>query len=70
MNFSFTVDYKVTMQNRIRVDYLTDTHAIEIDFSNKWKQAIGQSLHYELMTNKKPSVALGLRKSSDKHYLE
>ena len=29
-----------------RVDCLTDTHAIEFDFANKWAESIGQALHY------------------------
>jgi len=41
------------LSDRTRVDCLTDTHAIEIEFANKWKEAIGQSLHYSLMTGKK-----------------
>ena len=41
-----------------RVDCLTDTHAVEFDFANKWQESIGQALHYGLMTGKKPKVVL------------
>lgn len=41
-----------------RVDCLTDTHAIEFDFANKWAESIGQALHYALMTGKKAKVVL------------
>ena len=41
-----------------RVDCLTDTHAVEFDFANKWAESIGQALHYGLMTGKKPKVVL------------
>ena len=41
-----------------RVDCLTDTHAVEFDFANKWHESIGQALHYGLMTGKKPMVVL------------
>jgi len=44
---------EAVLEDRTRVDCLTDTHAIEIEFANKWKEAIGQSLHYSLMTGKK-----------------
>lgn len=41
-----------------RVDCLTDVHAVEFDFCEKWAESIGQALHYGLMTNKKPMVVL------------
>ena len=41
-----------------RVDILTDEYAIEVEFANKWKGAIGQSLWYALQTNKKPGIVL------------
>ena len=41
-----------------RVDCLTETHAVEFDFANKWAESIGQALHYGLMTGKKPKVVL------------
>jgi len=56
------------LSDRTRVDCLTDTHAIEIEFANKWKEAIGQSLHYSLMTGKKAGIVLILRKPSDIKY--
>ena len=41
-----------------RVDCLTDTHAVEFDFANKWAESIGQALHYQLMTGKRAKVVL------------
>ena len=41
-----------------RVDCLTNTHAIEFDFADKWAQSLGQALHYSVMTGKKPKVIL------------
>ena len=41
-----------------RVDCLSETHADELDFANKWQESIGQALHYGLMTGKKPRVVL------------
>ena len=35
-----------------RVDCLTNTHAIEFDFADKWAESIGQALHYSYMTGK------------------
>ena len=41
-----------------RVDCLTDKHAVEFDFANKWAESIGQALHYQKMTGKKAKVVL------------
>lgn len=41
-----------------RVDCLTQTHAVEFDFANKWAESIGQALHYQKMTGKKGKVVL------------
>ena len=41
-----------------RIDCLTQYHAVEFDFANKWAESIGQALHYEYMTGKKGMVVL------------
>lgn len=45
-------------KDKTRVDCLTETHAVEFDFANKWHESIGQALHYGVMTGKKPMVVL------------
>ena len=40
------------------LDCLTSTYAIEVDFSTKWAESIGQSLYYSLETNTRPGVLL------------
>lgn len=37
-----------------RVDIVTSTYAIEVDFARKWAECVGQALFYALMTGKKP----------------
>jgi len=49
---------EVRLSDGTRVDLLTDTHAIEADWSKKWAEAVGQSLFYGLMTNKRPGIIL------------
>ena len=49
---------EVTMADRTRCDIVTDTHAIEVDWNGKWGEAIGQSLHYALLTNKRAGIIL------------
>ena len=58
------------LSDRTRVDCLTATHAIEVDFGHKWAEAIGQSLHYALMTDKLPGIYLILEKPADQRYLQ
>ena len=41
-----------------RVACLTDSHAVEFDFHNKWAESIGQALHYQYMTGKRAKVIL------------
>lgn len=53
-----------------RVDILTDSLAIEVEFAPKWKNAIGQALWYALQTNKAAGIVLILRSSPDFHYLQ
>lgn len=50
-------------------DCLTDEYAIEVEFDYKWKESIGQAIHYAEATNKKPAIALILRKKSRVDYL-
>lgn len=48
------------LPDRTRVDLLTDKYAIEFDFCvpPKIYEAIGQALHYSVMTDKKPKIVL------------
>lgn len=41
-----------------RIDLLTNTYAIEIEFANKWKNAIGQALWYGLQKDKIPGIVI------------
>ena len=53
-----------------RVDCLTKTHAVEVDFAQKFYQAIGQALFYSSRTNKLPGIMLILEDSTDRRYLK
>jgi len=46
------------LQDMTRVDCLTVTHAVEVDFSDKFYQAIGQAIFYSEMTGLLPGVLL------------
>ena len=59
------------LPDRSRVDCLTDTHAIEIDFADKWAESIGQALYYASETGRKPGVALiSENPAKDMKYIE
>jgi hypothetical protein len=49
---------EVRLWDDTRVDMLTGTHAIEVDWSRKWAEAIGQCLYYAELTDRKPGIIL------------
>ena len=57
------------LDDKTRIDCLTDTHAIEFDFANKWYECVGQSLYYSLQTGKQAGAVLIMEKPIDKFYL-
>ncbi len=60
-----------SLLDRTRIDCLTDEYAIEVDFSKKWAESVGQALYYAEMTGKKPAVALIVRETEqDKRHMK
>jgi len=59
---------EVVLSDGTRCDCLTDTHAIEFDFGNKWTEAVGQSLYYSLQPGKKAGIVLILETMKDRKY--
>jgi len=57
------------LPDQTRVDCLTETHAIEFDFSHKWAESLGQALHYANQTGKKAGIVLILREPKDQKHL-
>lgn len=60
---------EVILKDLTRVDIVTDTFAIEVDFAKKWAESIGQSLHYGLVLNKKPGILLLVDGHKDDKYI-
>jgi hypothetical protein len=56
------------LKDKTRIDCLSSEYAIEVDWAKKWAEAIGQSLYYSLMTNKKPAIAL-IVDSNDERFI-
>lgn len=57
----YSAQVEVRLPDDSRVDLLSGTHAIEVDWAPKWAEAVGQAIHYSLLAGKKPAVILLLR---------
>lgn len=59
------------LNDKTRVDCLTDKLAVEFDFAPKWAECIGQALYYGQKTNKTPACVLIMeRGEKDVKYLK
>ncbi len=63
-------EIEYVLEDKTRVDCLTDEYAIEFDYAKKWAESIGQSLYYAKMTGKKPAVAIIMSSLDDEKYIE
>ena len=50
------MDQNIGLPSGAEADCLDDTRAIEVDYSYKWAEAIGQSLHYAGQTNRLATI--------------
>lgn len=57
------------LDDKTRIDCLTEEYAIEFDYAKKWAESIGQALYYSKKTGKKPAVAIIISKPSDIKYV-
>lgn len=65
----YNAQTEVHMPDGTRCDIVTETHAIEVDFADKWGEAIGQSLNYAFQANKRAGILLILESPSDEKHL-
>ncbi len=61
---------EIVLPDRTRVDCLTATHAVEVDFADKWAEAVGQALYYGHATGKSPGILLIMEEQNDERFLE
>lgn len=61
---------EVILPDRTRVDIMTDTFAIEVDFAQKWAESGFQALHYARHTNRKAGILLIWESQEDERYLK
>ena len=52
------------LYDNARVDCLLPQYAVEVEYTTKWYESIGQSLYYAMMTDRKPGI-LFIRKKGD-----
>jgi len=59
---------EVVMPDKSRCDCVTATHAVEVEFANKWQEAVGQSLHYSAQAWLKAGIVLIIESERDWEY--
>ena len=63
-------EVEVVLPDRTRADCLTKRYAVEVEFANKWYQAIGQALFYSMQTGKKAGILLIIEgKAKNKYWI-
>ncbi len=60
---------EVVLSGGSRVDCLTETHAVEVEFANKWQEAVGQALYYAKKTGREPGIIIIKETPEDQKYL-
>ena len=56
---------EVLVPNNTRCDIATKKYAIEVDFANKWQEAVGQSLNYANQLQKDAGILLIVEEKED-----
>lgn len=71
-NFAIQIkgETEVILDDKTRVDIVTDTFAIEVDFAEKWAESIGQSRYYSIKLNKKTGILLVINPLTEEKYLK
>ena len=58
-------DMEVDLPAGARADCVSKDYAIEVDTTEKWAEALGQSLHYAAETEKRAMIYLYCKKTTD-----
>jgi hypothetical protein len=61
---------EVRLADGTRCDCVTETHAAEADYGEKWAESVGQSLHYAAVTGRRAGVVLIIENTDECRYLE
>jgi hypothetical protein len=60
---------EIRLKDKTRCECLTNDYAVKIDFSRKWAEAVGQSLHYARMTGMQAGILLIVENEQGKQHL-
>jgi hypothetical protein len=58
------------LDDNTRIDCIFGEYAVEVDFGNKFYEAIGQSLYYGYKTNSRAGIYLIIENENELKYLE
>lgn len=62
---------EVVLSDKTRVDCVLEDYAVEVDWAKKWAEAVGQSLYYAKVLDKKPGILLLMTNGEkDEKYLQ
>jgi hypothetical protein len=56
---------EVRMPDGTRADCMTSSRVFEVDFADKWYEAVGQALHYAKQSNKRGAAVIVCRRPAD-----
>jgi hypothetical protein len=54
--FCLGMRQQIEMPDGTEADCISATHAIEIEFTEKWAESLGQALHYSLWAEEMPGI--------------
>lgn len=60
---------EVVLEDKSRVDCVTDEYAVEVEYAKKWAESIGQSLYYATVLDKKPGILI-IKKAGDERFIK
>ncbi len=59
---------EIVLVDKTRCDCLTQAFVFEVDFADKFYEAIGQALYYSIITGRKPAILLIIENKKDLKY--
>lgn len=60
---------EVVLEDGTRVDIVTQSDVIEVEFAHKWYEACGQSLFYSYLTGKAPVIWLVVENKNEERFV-
>lgn len=61
-------ELRKALNDGTQCDCMTDDYVVEVEYANKWKNAIGKVLHYSLQSGKRSTIVLVLEHEREEVY--